>query len=308
MDFLDKINLFTDICKMQILEPVLKNYDLIKKIIFWLEDTSSKTSYENMIAFQVLRHLITREKAIEYVSEITTEQFDKDRAITQKMRDEGKLPYIEMWNMEYGFTNYIYVITFLYEQYKYAPYVEVQEGDIFLDCGGCSGETALWAAINKAKKVYTFEPSSENKKYIKKNIKNNNMENIIEHIPLAIGNTTGFIYFEESQDNPGAAHQVFTDTQSTIKVPVTTLDIWCEENNIIPTFIKMDIEGAEMLALKGAENIIKEFKPKLTICLYHSLSDMWEIPAFIKKICPEYKFWGRKNAHTGEYVLYANIK
>jgi hypothetical protein len=57
------------------------------------------------------------------------------------------------------------------------------------------------------------------------------------------------------------------------------------------TFIKMDIEGAELAAIIGAQNHIKRSKPKLAISLYHNLSDLIEIPKLIKQLVPEYKFY-----------------
>jgi len=73
-----------------------------------------------------------------------------------------------------------------------------------------------------------------------------------------------------------------------------------------PTFIKMDIEGSEMNALEGAEQIIRANKPKLAICLYHKPGDLWEIPLFIKNLYPEYRFYMRAYRDLPvEYVLYA---
>jgi FkbM family methyltransferase len=72
------------------------------------------------------------------------------------------------------------------------------------------------------------------------------------------------------------------------------------------TFIKMDIEGAEMDALRGAKKTINNFKPKLAICIYHSTEDLWRIPLYIKKIVPDYKIYIRH--HTNllyETVCYA---
>jgi hypothetical protein len=51
----------------------------------------------------------------------------------------------------------------------------------------------------------------------------------------------------------------------------------------------MDIEGAELDALYGAERQIRENKPKLAISLYHKLSDIVEIPRLIRSFVPEYK-------------------
>ena len=56
-------------------------------------------------------------------------------------------------------------------------------------------------------------------------------------------------------------------------------------------FIKLDIEGAEMNALKGAVQTIRRFKPKLAVALYHSIDDFERIPKLIREILPEYKFW-----------------
>ena len=74
------------------------------------------------------------------------------------------------------------------------------------------------------------------------------------------------------------------------------------------TWIKMDIEGAELNALRGAKGIIRRNHPKLTICIYHSDEDMIRIAEYIHELVPEYKLYVRN--HTGrqtEIVLYAVI-
>ena len=74
------------------------------------------------------------------------------------------------------------------------------------------------------------------------------------------------------------------------------------------TFIKMDIEGAELKALKGAKNIILRDKPKLAISIYHKPEDIVEIPLFIKELVPEYKLYIRHYSNDSiETVLYAVI-
>lgn len=74
------------------------------------------------------------------------------------------------------------------------------------------------------------------------------------------------------------------------------------------TLLKMDIEGAELSALKGATQIIKIRQPDLAICVYHKLKDFWEIPLYIKSICPEYKIYLRHHSQTQiETVCYAVI-
>ena len=72
------------------------------------------------------------------------------------------------------------------------------------------------------------------------------------------------------------------------------------------TFLKMDIEGAEIKALEGAKKTILANKPKLAICVYHHFKDLWEIPLFIKNLVPEYRIYLRHHTKLEyETVCYA---
>lgn len=68
----------------------------------------------------------------------------------------------------------------------------------------------------------------------------------------------------------------------------------------------MDIEGAELNALMGAESTIRTYKPILAICVYHKKEDLIDIPQFIMSIRADYKFYLRAYSRcTQELVLYA---
>lgn len=72
------------------------------------------------------------------------------------------------------------------------------------------------------------------------------------------------------------------------------------------TFIKMDIEGAERDALKGAAQIIREQKPKLAVSIYHRPDDVIEIPKLILSLRPDYRLYIRHySLLSNETVLYA---
>lgn len=76
--------------------------------------------------------------------------------------------------------------------------------------------------------------------------------------------------------------------------------------DITPTFIKMDVEGSEYQALVGAKNTIRRSHPRLAICVYHKLEDIWEIPLLIQSIDPDYVFYLRHYSFAdNETVLYA---
>ncbi len=73
-----------------------------------------------------------------------------------------------------------------------------------------------------------------------------------------------------------------------------------------PTFVKIDVEGAEYQALTGARNTITENKPDIVISLYHDLRDIWELPLFIKSWDLGYKFYIRVYGKGGNAtMLYA---
>ena len=97
------------------------------------------------------------------------------------------------------------------------------------------------------------------------------------------------------------------DTESGVnRIPVDSIDNVCSGDKV--TFIKMDIEGSEMEALKGAENVIKRDKPRLAICIYHKPEDLYEIPFWVKETVPEYKLYIRHHSNLqNETVLYATL-
>lgn len=60
----------------------------------------------------------------------------------------------------------------------------------------------------------------------------------------------------------------------------------------------MDIEGAEVSALKGSIKTIKKYKPTLSICVHHRKNDITEIPLFISSLGIDYKYYLRGGYHT----------
>lgn len=106
-------------------------------------------------------------------------------------------------------------------------------------------------------------------------------------------------------------------------VQAITIDDYCERNNVIPDFIKMDIEGAEPLALRGCEKTLKKYRPKFAVCIYHAWPHRWTIPLYLNELLPDYDFYvkkshpyaetvffgkSRENAESGEYETIAFIK
>ena len=86
-----------------------------------------------------------------------------------------------------------------------------------------------------------------------------------------------------------------------VQISVDTIDNIVGDEFI--SFIKMDVEGAELNALKGAIKTLERCKPILALSAYHKKEDLITLPQFIKNIYGDCKFYLRK--HGGFTNLYS---
>lgn len=132
-------------------------------------------------------------------------------------------------------------------------------------------------------------------------------------VPYALGDKETSTAFYINKINSGCSfcaslRDVLSDTTGweEITAKVITLDKYCIENNIKPDFIKMDIEGAEMPALKGGIKTIQKSRPQLAISIYHSDNDFINIPIYLNENLKDYIFkLGHYSPSLSETVLYA---
>lgn len=207
-------------------------------------------------------------------------------------------------------------IDFLFEQYAYksngCTIIEANQGDIVLDAGGCWGDTALYFAhkIGENGKVYSFEFIPDNIKLfnINKSL-NPHLENRIDLVQKAVSNCSNqTIYYKDN--GPGSKIKMSPFEDQTGQAFTITIDDFVKENKIEKIdFIKMDIEGAEPIALEGAIETIKKFRPKLAIAIYHSMSDFVNIPNWIMDLNLDYEiFIGHYTIHLEETICFAKTK
>lgn len=126
-------------------------------------------------------------------------------------------------------------------------------------------------------RIFAFEPSLATYRILEENIRINNCEERVHPINLGLSNTSGKLYLSipNSYNDYGEEADVFkylkeesSDGNDEI-VEVTTLDSWIKENNIDRIdFIKVDIEGAELLFLKGAEYVLTNLRPIIILECY----------------------------------------
>jgi FkbM family methyltransferase len=200
------------------------------------------------------------------------------------------------------------VLTFFMEQYRLQDVVEPKSGDVVLDCGAYRGETALWFArrIGKEGRVVAFEPAVRNAEGLRRNLAANRCVEMapVTVLECAVSSLAGFLQF-----NGEAEACSSTDTASMESVPAVTIDDVVERQRLSRVdFIKMDIEGGEVDALKGAEWTLKKYTPQLSICVYHRPRDLPDIVALVRQACSGYQFYlSHKAPGFAEVVLFARV-
>lgn len=216
--------------------------------------------------------------------------------------------------IELFFFPYAVVTQFIEQQYRCVTpkaVIEAGAGDAVIDAGGCYGDTALYFAhkVGPEGRVASFEFLPDNLKIYQRNLElNPDLAKRIRLLPNPVwseGDQELFV----SGHGPGTTVGPVRKNADSLMVRTLSIDQIIERGDLDRVnFIKMDIEGAELAALRGAEKTLRRFRPKLAICVYHSLADFWEIPQYLESLNLGYKFHLRHfSIHQEETVLFAAV-
>lgn len=183
-------------------------------------------------------------------------------------------------------------------QYFDCPELLPEEDEVFIDCGcfdaGTSEYFSQWCNGNY-ERIIAFEPDS--KMYAE--IQRKCTLDRFQVLPYATGAARETAAFNSTSDGGSRIAEVGKDL-----VQVESIDNILQGEKA--TFIKLDVEGAELETLKGAVNTIKIYKPRLAISIYHKPEDIWNIPQFLEETRDDYKYYIRHyTSCTWETILYA---
>jgi FkbM family methyltransferase len=141
----------------------------------------------------------------------------------------------------------------------------LKPGSIFYDIGANAGFYSLLAAsLVSPGKVYAFEPLPRNVSYLRRHLELNEIGNV-DVLDLAVSDRTGTAFFQEGENGlMGRLTQ-----KGNIRVRTATLDsLLLEERISPPSVVKMDIEGAELRALRGASQCIQRNHPVIFLATH----------------------------------------
>ncbi len=192
----------------------------------------------------------------------------------------------------------------LCQEYQH-PAAKAASGDIVLDAG-LFDSTVLRRfalAVGPQGHVYGFEPEPANFASVQHSVRKYGDPGNITLINKGLFSRRGNMHISAQGPSGTLLSEACCDASP---CEVVDVDSFVEEYSLPRVdLIKMDIEGAELAALGGAENTILRWKPKLHICAYHHIEDIIDIPQFVKKLVPEYQLHFMAHVpYLNEYIYY----
>jgi len=176
------------------------------------------------------------------------------------------------------------------------PITPYLKNEYFVDIGTYTGDTILsflQTVNSEFEYIYSYELDRNN--YSKAVENYSLMEEAIQKKiiikNIGIGKENGTVKYTSCMEESRVIGDEIIDNSTIFEGEIHSLDYELSKKPV--TLIKMDIEGQEVNALRGAEEIIRTQKPKLAICIYHKNADLWQIPFLIKEYNPDYKIYIR---------------
>jgi FkbM family methyltransferase len=145
--------------------------------------------------------------------------------------------------------------TALFERYATA-------GSTVIDVGAHVGYYTLLASVlvGSTGRVIAFEPNPANANFLRRHVGINHRHNV-QVEGAAVSDKNGSARFEFGRGSgTGRLSQTGTQIVNTVR-----LDDYCSDNGITPGIVKIDVEGAELSVLQGAEQVIRSARPVLFV-------------------------------------------
>lgn len=307
-------DLLENLSKMKVsIEGLSWLYDL-------LADEYSKSTLVKVMAYRIMGH-----KKVKLP--LNTDSYWSQRAATRDLVKNGetlkikfndlRLKHLDLNKLGYPIEAFLVpagaVDMFVLKQYEYrkkTPEIKAQNGDYVIDGGGCWGDTALYFAhmVGEQGRVFTFEFVPENLGVLRQNLElNPPLMERIEIVENPLWDRTGET-MTYSFNGPGTS--LYYTQDDALQASTLSIDDFVRDKKLPRVdFIKMDIEGAELNALRGGEETIRAFRPTLAISAYHKEDDLITIPEYLNKLDVGYEFFlDHFTIHREETVLFASPK
>ncbi len=213
------------------------------------------------------------------------ESFDKVYSLLAD--EESKRVYLDILNFKVSGKIEYLLNSFADKRSVYTDILKLTKSERIVDLGAYDGDTIrefLEITGGEYEYITALEPDEKNFKKLLKNT-----EELFDITCLNMGawdKKDTLIFSKKAGRNSKLSAQ---------GVSVEVIDV--DSLDLHPTFVKMDIEGAELKALKGLEKTIKEYAPKLYICAYHRNEDLFDLPLKVLEYNKDYKIYFRHSKY-----------
>jgi FkbM family methyltransferase len=183
-------------------------------------------------------------------------------------------------------------------QYLYdRPDTSPQCGDVIVDCGAYTGDTAqdFLTRLHGDTSIYVLEPFPANFAIVERLAASLPKGSILP-MQVAVGAATARATLTSSGDEPSMYPSFRSSGSRQIEVSVQKLDDLFADTRV--DYLKMDIEGAEIDAIRGAATLISRDRPTMVIASYHRPDDLWAIPRLVESIVPGFRLYAGHNHGT----------
>jgi FkbM family methyltransferase len=149
---------------------------------------------------------------------------------------------------------------------------------------------------------YAFEPDPANFLQLAQAAQNY-PETLCALYPCGLGGQLSQVKFSSGQAFASSALKA-DESADSVTVQIVSVDETL--HHVQPTFVKLDIEGAEHSALEGMKQTLRRSRPRLALAIYHKPNDLWELPLYVHELLPDSKLYVRQHGFSGfDTVLYA---
>lgn len=275
----------------EIADSLVRDYHISEGHMFSLcPDFQEEKMYDSQ---EILSHLDEINEVYEFLADEESKEYYINSLIARLTHDPLKLKP----NKNMAGTCY----------YLGSKAIKPLSGGYVLDCGAYIGDTAqifLDMMENKGK-IYCFEPFGGNYERLCEWVRQMKMDAIVEAHQIAVSDEDGSMIISAG-DEVSMQANLGQNEKKKNRVCVRGIDSMTFIENV--DFIKMDIEGTELNAIRGAEKTIAFYKPQMMISAYHVTSHLWEIPLLLKKIVPEYEIYmGHQPNVSFEPEIYVSL-
>lgn len=174
------------------------------------------------------------------------------------------------------------------DPYSYLNIVKYSNKREILNIGAYNNTSVMFAFNSRKSNIYAFEPQLL---IHEDNVKLSAIFPEIKPICKGVWQESCDLPFFINNCDLGGTTSSHVSMQGTCTIEAVSIDDFTSENKIMPDFVKIDIEGNEMEALKGGENTISKYLPDLAISIYHKPEHLYQIPVWIKSISDKYKLY-----------------